>query len=372
MSDGGSGGGVPPPSSGSDGDADSLTSFLFYTLFVYPVCSWILSPNRFSRRLSILYAVSFLALLASLKTGLELSERPPNYFVQLGVLRSSPPADVKRGYKLMSLKLHPDKNPSPTANDEFAAIKEAYDVLLDSDGRRAVYCKFGLEGLRSNKSTADELQILLEMGVYYATWGMIVFVMTLGKGGGDARTWIYTALLAMLLVEVTLLTSPNPLPDWFFPTTTEHEWIWLLHQLFPAVMNGCRIIGTYTYVDVERQTRLVLTQVLKQQEEVLATLRDLKSSLQHSRVVGGGGGGLEGVGAGGGGALLLSSSVNGEGDGVSTPAKALGAVEARMQADGASVAAAVSQLHNDGNKTSGMGFYVLIIAYIAISYAFNR
>ena len=367
--------GSPPNAPGDDEGADSLTSFLFYTLFVYPVCSWILSPGRFSRRSAILYAVSFLAILAALKTGLEVSERGPNYFSLLGVDRLSSPSDIKKGYKLMSLKLHPDKNPSPTANEQFSFLKSASDVLLDTNGQRQTYMKFGAEGLRTNANPADEMQVLLGVGVYYASMGMIIFVLTLGRASADARTWIYTGLIAMLIVEVLLRTSDDPLPAWFFPKTTEHEWAWLLRQLFPAYMNGCRVIGGFLFVDVEKQTRALLAHVLEQQKDVLQTLRDLKAAVQSRQ--------LDRVptpfdpadNSVSSGALPASASAPPSSSSSSSSSSlhsSLSAVEARMSADGATVKQTVAQLHNDGNKSSGMGFYVLIIAYVVISYAFNK
>lgn len=50
------------------GQEDSLGSFFYYVLFVYPVTSWFLKPGRFTRRNGILLAIGFLSLLAALKT----------------------------------------------------------------------------------------------------------------------------------------------------------------------------------------------------------------------------------------------------------------------------------------------------------------
>ena len=91
-----------------------------------------------------------------------------------------------QAYKRLSLELHPDKNPSPTAADDFAALKSSYDVIMDLENR-AVYNKFGDSGVKNNKSTFDETGMLLELGVFYATWAMLSFVLTLGKSGTMAR-----------------------------------------------------------------------------------------------------------------------------------------------------------------------------------------
>ena len=88
--------------------------------------------------------------MSNFAPGLELQARGPNYYSILGVNRSSNPLEIKRAYKKLSLQLHPDKNPSPTASDDFDAVKQAYDVLMDMEFRE-VYNKFGKEGIKNNK-----------------------------------------------------------------------------------------------------------------------------------------------------------------------------------------------------------------------------
>lgn len=108
----------------SSSDGSSLTSFLFYTFFVYPSTSYILKPRpSIPRSRAIIYAISFLLALAALKTGLEITERGGNHYTKLGVTRNSTPMEIKKAYKKLSLSLHPDKNPSPTAADDFASVK---------------------------------------------------------------------------------------------------------------------------------------------------------------------------------------------------------------------------------------------------------
>lgn len=54
--------------SGGD-DLSGLSGFFFYVFIVHPATAWILRPGRFERKKSIMYAIAFLAALASIKTG---------------------------------------------------------------------------------------------------------------------------------------------------------------------------------------------------------------------------------------------------------------------------------------------------------------
>ncbi|BFZ25172.1 hypothetical protein BsWGS_28211 [Bradybaena similaris] len=71
-----------------------------------------------------------------------------DYYALLGLTRSASDADIKRLYRKLSLKYHPEKNPGDQdAADKFMQVAEAYDVLSDPR-KRAVYDQFGEEGLK--------------------------------------------------------------------------------------------------------------------------------------------------------------------------------------------------------------------------------
>ena len=56
----------------------------------------------------------------------------------LGVAVEAPRDEIKRAYRALALRLHPDKCASPTANERFKAVQEAYATLGDRS-RRAAY-----------------------------------------------------------------------------------------------------------------------------------------------------------------------------------------------------------------------------------------
>lgn len=346
------------------GDLSGLGGFFFYVFIIHPCTAWILRPGRFERKKSILYAIAFLAGVAAVKSGYEMQQRGPNHYVKLSVTRNSNPLEIKRAYKRLSLELHPDKNPSPEANDQFDQVKKAYDVLMDMEFRE-VYNKFGKEGIDQNKRY-DETQFLMEAAVFYVTWGLMAFMLTLGKKSGDARNWTFTGLVVMMVLEVSIMSSPgNPLPAWLFPTWTEHEVIWLLHALFPAFMNGCRSLGSYLFVDLDAQQRMLLMALQEQGKDILLVLRDVQIGVQGMHA--GGGGGPRLVGGDSAAAMPQGGPMP-----RATPTGKIRELQDRLQSSNTNVAQAVKNLKSEGSRSSSnMGFYLMILGYIVVSYVFN-
>jgi hypothetical protein len=275
--------------------------------------------------------------------------------------------DIKRAYKKLSLQLHPDKNPSPNASDQFDEVKQAYDVLMDLEFRE-VYNKFGKEGIAANKRF-DENQFLMEVAVFYISWAVMAFMLTMGKKSGSAREWVFTGLIVMLVIEVVVMTSQsNPIPSWMFPTLTEADLVRIMHSLFPAFMNGCRSMGAYLFVDMDLQLRQLLLALQEQNKDVLMVLRDVQIGVQTIQATGGGGGG---------GPRLTSTadlSVTSEGGAASavraTPTGKIRELQGRLQHSNANVAQAVQSLKTEG-QSSNLGFYGMILGYIVISYLFS-
>lgn len=73
-----------------------------------------------------------------------------DYYKTLGIQKGATDDDIKKAYRKLALKFHPDKNKSPGAEDRFKEIAEAYEVLSDKK-KREVYDRYGEEGLKGGE-----------------------------------------------------------------------------------------------------------------------------------------------------------------------------------------------------------------------------
>ena len=70
-----------------------------------------------------------------------------DYYDLLGVARDASEADIKKAYRRIAMKNHPDRNPdNQEAEDKFKEAAEAYSVLSDSN-KRSQYDRFGHAGV---------------------------------------------------------------------------------------------------------------------------------------------------------------------------------------------------------------------------------
>lgn len=69
-----------------------------------------------------------------------------DFYKILGVAKGASDDEIKKAYRKLALKYHPDKNKAASAEEKFKEVAEAYEVLSDKK-RRDIYDQYGEEGL---------------------------------------------------------------------------------------------------------------------------------------------------------------------------------------------------------------------------------
>src|SRR2546428_3427502 len=70
-----------------------------------------------------------------------------DYYEVLGVNRDADEEAIRKAYRRLAMKHHPDRNPdNPKAEELFKEAKEAYEVLIDAN-KRAAYDRYGHAGV---------------------------------------------------------------------------------------------------------------------------------------------------------------------------------------------------------------------------------
>lgn len=80
-----------------------------------------------------------------------------DYYSILGVAKGASDDELKKAYRKLALKYHPDKNKSPAAEEKFKEIAEAYEVLSDKK-KRDIYDQYGEEGLKGGTPAGSDGQ----------------------------------------------------------------------------------------------------------------------------------------------------------------------------------------------------------------------
>jgi DnaJ-class molecular chaperone len=74
-------------------------------------------------------------------------------YALLGVRRTASGAEIKSAYRKMAIKLHPDRNKSPDADEQFKLINRAHSILSDQNLRN-IYDREGARGVRAAETRA--------------------------------------------------------------------------------------------------------------------------------------------------------------------------------------------------------------------------
>lgn len=115
-----------------------------------------------------------------------------DYYEVLGVPKNAPPEEIKKAYRRIALKYHPDKNPGDKEAEEiFKEAAEAYEILSDKE-KRAQYDRFGHKGVGGAPHFGSVEDIFSAFGDIFGGRGGSIFEQIFegfagGRGGQRAQ-----------------------------------------------------------------------------------------------------------------------------------------------------------------------------------------
>ena len=84
-----------------------------------------------------------------------------DYYDVLGVAKGASKEELKKAYRKLAMKFHPDRNPDDEqASEKFKELSEAYEILSD-DQKRQTYDNFGHEGVNSSFSSSKSTHLIV-------------------------------------------------------------------------------------------------------------------------------------------------------------------------------------------------------------------
>ena len=87
-----------------------------------------------------------------------------NYYTILGITKNANFDEIKKAYRKLAMKYHPDRNISnkESAEKKFKEISYAYDILSDPE-KKSKYDQFGLEGIQNGGTGVNPFDIFNTM-----------------------------------------------------------------------------------------------------------------------------------------------------------------------------------------------------------------
>ncbi len=129
-----------------------------------------------------------------------------DYYEVLGVDRSADAESIKKAYRKMAIKYHPDKNPNdPSAEEKFKEAAEAYEVLSNAD-KKAAYDRFGHQGVNGGGPSGGSMNmddIFSQFGDIFGGTGFDGFFGSSGRGSRGRRGSNLRIKLKLTLQEIS-------------------------------------------------------------------------------------------------------------------------------------------------------------------------
>ncbi|MDP9283889.1 MAG: molecular chaperone DnaJ, partial [Actinomycetota bacterium] len=135
-----------------------------------------------------------------------MSATSRDYYEVLGVPRDCDEAAIKKAFRRLARQLHPDVSAAPETEVRFREVSEAYEALSNSE-TRALYDRYGHQGLRSGGFTPTHVDISGLGDLFTAFFGNDIFGAAVRGGGARRRGADVAAEIEIELVDASRGTT---------------------------------------------------------------------------------------------------------------------------------------------------------------------
>ena len=119
-----------------------------------------------------------------------------DYYDTLGLNKQASDTEIKKAYKKLAMKHHPDRNDgNPEATETFKEVKKAYDVLSDPQ-KKTIYDQYGHAGVDQNMGGAGSADFGYAFGD--------IFGDIFGGGRSNTRSNVYRGADLRFNMEISL------------------------------------------------------------------------------------------------------------------------------------------------------------------------
>ena len=259
-----------------------INSFVIYELLVRLTRKIFRTQNRNQGK--TFFLISLLILLAHFLLYSYNKER--NYFQKMEINRIFGSSDLKRSYRQLQIKYHPDKIKEKTENDEktYIELREIHDILSTAE-KKDIYDKYGTKNEElantNDQKEKDHTNLIFSIAegtLIYTVYFIFAIILTYDDNVKSSRKWFVLMIFLGVLLELFFyfikdITEADFL-DSLFPQATIFERIEIIRFSIGPLGNLCRC--AYRIF-----CKLPFDLILDQNDKIMAYQQDLTQMLNN-------------------------------------------------------------------------------------------
>ncbi|CAG9323537.1 unnamed protein product [Blepharisma stoltei] len=214
----------------------------------------VIKNEKVKNKTAIVGAITILAL--AIVMGIYFKNKPPNVYQELGISRTASIEEIKELYKAVVKKTHPDKNPSPSAHQDFIDIQSKYEYIKSEDARLRYELYLNTKELHN---------IAFKTGIFYIYW--LILSMAISRSKNDLAGSYSGIILALFgIYEFKVRVQKQFIIFLNFIPLTVAEQMDLFKVSFSCIALGLLMWNSLKIQEVKTKKRQEINELAKNEE----------------------------------------------------------------------------------------------------------